>query len=367
MMKDSSPESQLSQALTVLEVVVLRRDHPDEPFVIVGDPPEWLDWIFGGVSGLLHCPFLEDFLEHLKETENPDEIERSGLWQQDTPDGKTAAFQAIIRNGNGNALLIVNAMGEYFEEIGYLTQRANESALGKRRVEKLFQRNQILLECIIHDLNNPLSSIMMNLQYLGRQVHSKLARDLIVIAERQAKRQEELIRSIMDVFAPEMASLTAVSRSGPSAPLVAAAAEAAVEAQDVVASANRVNLTLHNLVPDETRVVGEHLQLVRVLENLVVNAIRHSPDGAEVLLRIRFKGNDILFEVADDGPGVEVRDRERIFRPFVRGNNNGQRGLGLYFCKITVERWGGVIGVRDRSDPKKGACFWVRLPIARES
>jgi hypothetical protein len=69
--------------------------------------------------------------------------------------------------------------------------------------------------------------------------------------------------------------------------------------------------------------------------------------------------------VNDEGPGLpEEATAPRLFALFAKGKGEraGKAGLGLYFCKITVERWGGTIGCENR--PAVGARFWFRLPRA---
>ena len=73
---------------------------------------------------------------------------------------------------------------------------------------------------------------------------------------------------------------------------------------------------------------------------------------------------EVEVRVEDNGPGVEAQLAEELFRPFSQGRSHpGQSGLGLYFCRIAIEQYGGRIGYRDRGgEPGTGACFWFRLP-----
>jgi K+-sensing histidine kinase KdpD len=104
----------------------------------------------------------------------------------------------------------------------------------------------------------------------------------------------------------------------------------------------------------------------RVLENLVENAIRHTPEETTVRVSIRNTGNAVELRVADEGAGVPVNAREMIFERYfqVEGRQAGVRmgqGLGLAFCKVSVEAHGGSICVEDASP---GAVFCVRVPHA---
>ena len=103
--------------------------------------------------------------------------------------------------------------------------------------------------------------------------------------------------------------------------------------------------------------------LDRALINLTENALRHSPQGGSVVLGLTPIGSELLMTVDDDGPGVPPEIRENLFNKFSQGNraSRGKIGLGLYFCRITAETWGGEVGQENR--PEGGSRFWIRLPL----
>ena len=103
--------------------------------------------------------------------------------------------------------------------------------------------------------------------------------------------------------------------------------------------------------------------LRRAVRTLLENALRH---GASVVnASVRRDGGSIVLAVADNGPGVPVHLRERIFEPFYRlpgaSERDGGAGLGLALVKSIVVRHGGAVSCRTPSRP--GACFEVRLPL----
>ena len=103
----------------------------------------------------------------------------------------------------------------------------------------------------------------------------------------------------------------------------------------------------------------------RVLENLVVNAIRHTPPGGKVELNVDTRTDMATAEVKDTGSGIADDQQERIFEKFSQVGNsdeNGSAGLGLAFCKLAVEAHGGKIGVK--STPGRGSTFWFSLPVS---
>jgi len=114
----------------------------------------------------------------------------------------------------------------------------------------------------------------------------------------------------------------------------------------------------------EVRCDGERLR--QVLDNLLANALNHSPPEAAVNVRVcRMDGGRVRIEVADHGPGVVPEDAERIFEPFFRTDlarvrDTGGTGLGLSIVASIAYAHGGLVGV----DPNDGggALFWVEFP-----
>jgi PAS domain S-box-containing protein len=109
-------------------------------------------------------------------------------------------------------------------------------------------------------------------------------------------------------------------------------------------------------------------KLRQVLVNLVDNAVKYSPEGGRVELRVRSANGSCLIEVADEGLGIPPEERDRIFEKFYRldpqqSKGVGGSGLGLYICRELVERMEGRLRVE--SEPGRGSCFTVELPLPR--
>ena len=106
-------------------------------------------------------------------------------------------------------------------------------------------------------------------------------------------------------------------------------------------------------------------RLERALLNLLVNAHRYGRDGGLIRLALRRRRREILFTVADDGPGIAEEDQPRIFERFYRPRTEAARriqgsGLGLPIAKAMVELHGGRIWLE--SLPGEGATFHIALP-----
>jgi signal transduction histidine kinase len=121
--------------------------------------------------------------------------------------------------------------------------------------------------------------------------------------------------------------------------------------------------------------VGADLPLVmanaerigQIVENLVTNAMKYTPEGSTITIRAARAGDRLRVEVADDGPGIAEAERVRIFAPFTQLDMSKTRarggvGLGLSIVKALVEAQGGAVGVE--SAPGQGATFWFTLPLA---
>jgi signal transduction histidine kinase len=115
-------------------------------------------------------------------------------------------------------------------------------------------------------------------------------------------------------------------------------------------------------------IAGDPDKVGRVLINLVDNAVKYSPDGGTVRLRVRQVGGRVRFSVTDDGLGIPPGEQRRIFEKFYRLDPNmtrgvGGTGLGLYLCRELVRRMDGRIWVESRG-LGSGSTFHVELPVA---
>jgi two-component system OmpR family sensor kinase len=111
---------------------------------------------------------------------------------------------------------------------------------------------------------------------------------------------------------------------------------------------------------------GDDMRLRQVLSNLVTNAVRHTPKGANVTVRLSSEKSDVELEVADDGPGMTAEQAERVFERFYRADkarsrSAGGTGLGLAIVAALVAAHDGTVAVR--SAPGEGAVFTVRLAL----
>ncbi|MCI0553648.1 MAG: response regulator [Anaerolineae bacterium] len=134
------------------------------------------------------------------------------------------------------------------------------------------------------------------------------------------------------------------------------------------AEAKRQLLTVEK-TEDSSKVRGDVLQLRQALRNLIGNAIKYTPDGGAITLSSVNKTDMVYINIQDTGFGIPASDLPHVFDRFYRVRNNGHdeiegNGLGLAIVKSIAEGHGGKVNVE--SEPGKGSCFTVALPLADE-
>ena len=347
----------------------------DANFQVIGIPSKFCLELVGeavapGGSFRLgdRMPFLESFLpeaEQCWDSEGDGRVE-SGSWIERVGDGRELALEASAFRIAGKRIMLIRNPQKQFAEDVLLLQKARESALGHERLLREIQKKEILLHCVIHDLSQPLSAMRGCFSLLAAEKLSPKLRGLIEIGQRQSRNQEDLIRGILRAFSAELAAQETIHRDAAHAPDLARCAQeiardfsAAFAARDA-----RIEWDAHVDLGRNWQVVGDESRLRRIYTNLVENALRYSPAGSTVTLGVVPDGTDLRAYVDDEGPGLPAGESAaRLFGLFSKGKEGGGKaGLGLYFCKITVVRWGGAIGCENR--PGRGTRFWFRLPRA---
>lgn len=337
----------LTAVLANLDALVVR--WPD--FSVVSTPPDW----HGNSSfDVQNYPFLDSMLEGAE----PEDFagEELGPWEQ--ADG---AFSASFLSLGRDWVLMIRRLGKEYAEQVSLLQTARENSLAHEALLRETRKKEYLLHCIVHDLAGPLTSMKGAFQLMGKSTLSQESMEqLLSIGLRQCARQEDMICEVLEVFAAELKVAEVQETETACLPKVATFV---VESMRAAFSHRNVELSYSG--PESVCVTGEESKLERVISNLVENGLRHVPEGTAVEVRVSTDTDSVLTEVLDRGDGVPEPIVPTLFQAFSRsGLSGGKIGLGLYFCRITVESWGGEIGYSAR--PSGGANFWFRLPLRKE-
>ena len=223
-----------------------------------------------------------------------------------------------------------------------------------------------LTHMIVHDLRNPLGSIMSSLQLIhtafAEQDETLPVTKLLGIAMRSGHKLYRLIDSLLDLGRLE-AGETELKKK-----LVRAEALAS-EAIDQIQplALNREQILTAQVDSGLPRVLADDELILRVLTNLLDNAVKFTPKAGRIALSVKQTADEITFSVSDTGRGIPPKLQQRVFDRFARLEHiKGYKGtgLGLSFCKVAVEAHGGRIWVE--SEPGHGATFSFTLPLEAE-
>jgi two-component system OmpR family sensor kinase len=151
--------------------------------------------------------------------------------------------------------------------------------------------------------------------------------------------------------------------------LLALATDALIDAR-VTAHGHKLRLRTQGGDDDDIEpaiVLGDETRLRQVLQNLINNAMMHTPAGTEVTVFVGTQGREAILEVSDNGPGMTAEDADRVFERFYRTDPSrtralGGSGLGLSIVSALVAAHGGKVTLR--TAPGEGAAFRVTLPLA---
>ncbi|BAY27214.1 histidine kinase [Calothrix sp. NIES-2100] len=354
-----------------LNILVLERLNPGS-FKVTGTVPNWLKRfchprITSGMEVLIpeeQFPFLENFLIDAEEFWQDHSATKlsSGFWTERDLTGQEYHFEASAISLNQRKILLIELLEDVYQERQYIIQKARENQLSYQQLLKDKQKKEILIHCIIHDIAGQLSSINCCLALLEFENLTPKGEERLNIGRQQTIKQEMLIREILNAFSAEMRSLEAFTLDAEQAPDILASVQEAIKLLSPSFAVNHLQLQLASNIDltADWRVVGDRSRLDRVMSNLVENALRHSPPESTVEIGLQQDETSVLVTVDDRGTGVAPEIVENLFQKFAQGENkSGKAGLGLYFCRITVERWGGKIGYLPR--PQGGSRFWFRL------
>lgn len=343
-------------------------------FKITGNLPTWFNRFCDQnlIPGMIISipqqvfSFLENFLidaEEFWQTHKHGKLS-SGIWTQSDLTGREEQLEACAVAIDRRKILLIELSEDKFKNKHELIQIAREQQLNYQQLLKENQKKEVLIHCIIHDIAGQLNAINCCLALLEFETLTPKGQEYLEIASKESIKQEMLIRDILDAFSSEMQSLeNFISNDLDTAPDILFSAREVIQLFNSNFALNNKYLKLADDIDTKAdwKVIGESSRLDRIITNLVENAYRHSPPESTVTIGLQTEVNSVMLTVDDEGAGVSPVMVEKLFKKFSQGQNkSGRAGLGLYFCRITVERWGGSIGYSPR--PGGGSRFWFRLP-----
>jgi signal transduction histidine kinase len=228
---------------------------------------------------------------------------------------------------------------------------------------RLQLQKERLSSFVVHDLKNPVNTLDLHAQLLLRQSDLQpQARDAVLHIRAEARSLLRLILNLLDISKSEEGRLS--PRLAP----VALESLGTNIADAFAARARATGIVLKRDFCVDSVLADEDL-LRRVLENLIDNGLRQAPAGSTLTLSAVRREDSIELRVADQGRGIPLEQREKVFEAFVQGSTEELltrtgRGLGLTFCRLAVQAHGGKIWIEDGNP---GATFCVSLPTTPSS
>ncbi|MFY0568398.1 PAS domain-containing sensor histidine kinase [Archangium lansingense] len=228
-------------------------------------------------------------------------------------------------------------------------------------LRRAVQSREDLLGIVAHDLRNPLNGILLQLQLLrcrGQRLEHREQRALDAV-QRNAMRMNRLIQELLDVARMEAGALS-IQRARISTKRLLVEV---LESQLTLASAESVDLQL-DVQDDLPELWGDRDRLAQVLENLIGNAVKFTRRGGRIRVGAAARGGEVLFWVADNGPGIPVEHFPHLFDRFWQASRTDRRGsgLGLAIVKGIVDSHGGRIWAESKVGV--GTTFYFTVPAA---
>jgi PAS domain S-box-containing protein len=241
-------------------------------------------------------------------------------------------------------------------------QDVTEERRAQEASDELERAKSEFLGSVSHELRTPLTSILGYAALLREDTEGVVdAGDHIEVIERNAGRQLRLVEDLLSIARIQAGEFEVHRQPLDLAELV----RLGVEAMRPAAKEAGLRLELDCAGP--AQVLGDADRLDQVLANLLANAIKFTPSGGRIEVRLATTPEQATLTVNDDGPGIEPRERARLFDRLFRGEDVKRlqvsgAGLGLSIARSIVEAHDGTIEVR--SEPRGGATFEIALPAA---
>ncbi len=209
------------------------------------------------------------------------------------------------------------------------------------RVNKLMSQQRRFIADAAHELRSPLTALSLQAQNLKSASSLEVVRERIVPLQEGIERARQLTEQLLSL---------AKTQSGESIGSdinVSAMAREQVAHYLPLAESKRIDLGIEEVAQLHLHTEAESLRLI--VKNALENAIKYTPAGGKVTLRLLTDNDDAVIEIVDNGPGIPVLEREKVFDPFYRVQDTvvAGSGLGLAIAREAAARLGGTLSLHD--------------------
>jgi len=213
------------------------------------------------------------------------------------------------------------------------------------RVRESAEREKMFIADAAHELRTPLAAMRINVEALQSWVTSESQQELLAGIVRSNSRAARLVNQLLLMMHSE-AHIDAAREPVPLTTLV----QERMAALEPLASARRIELEFYS--DGEIFVAGVRERLVSLIDNLIENAVKYSPEGGRVEVDLRTREATAQLRVSDAGPGIPVELRERVFDRFFRdpGQMQSGSGLGLAIVKAVAHQHNGRVALNSSAE-----------------
>ncbi len=208
------------------------------------------------------------------------------------------------------------------------------------RVRESAERERVFIADAAHELRTPLAAMRINVEALQSWVISESQQELLAGIVRSNSRAARLVNQLLLMKHSE-ARIDTVTEPVPLTTLI----QERMAALEPLASARGIELEF--FADDEIRVAGIRERLVSLIDNLIENAVKYSPEGGRIEVQLQSTTTSARLRVSDAGPGIPAELRERVFDRFFRDPNQTQSGsgLGLAIVKAVTQQHNGRVNL----------------------
>ncbi len=268
--------------------------------------------------------------------------------------------QAIHRLGEGSFTTPVSVSGP-----AELVALGEELDWLRCRLMELEQEKNVFLRQMSHELKTPLASIREGTELLADGTVGELnatQTEVVEILHESGLELEQRIENLLSFSAWQQSKgqLTVGEFE------IGGVINTVVDNHrlEVVTKKLKVRTSLKKVI-----LLADREKVRMAVDNIVSNAVKYSPVGGRIGIRVSRRAEQVVVDIMDEGPGIPNDERERIFEPFFQGKTPTGRhirgtGIGLSVVQECVEAHGGKIGVRIR--PTGGSHFRITLPVTHE-
>lgn len=242
-----------------------------------------------------------------------------------------------------------------------LAEKTRQLEFSYVRLQDVENSRDQLIHMVVHDMRNLLTGVMGFLHLLNVTSESKLGENdtrYLKIALRSADDLTDMINTLLDISKMEAREMNLNLVRCDMADL----AHIAMDALSAIRESRSITL---NAPKQAVYVTADRDILLRIIINLLDNAIKFTDDDGTIVLSVEPVEDRVIFAIRDNGPGIPLIYQEKIFEKFGqveirRGGQKCSTGLGLAFCKLAVEAHHGKIRVESESDA--GSVFSFEIP-----